>query len=146
MNTFFRFLAPTLCVALLASPAAAGPIVYQPTHPAFGGNPLNGPNLMNEANNQNHYVNEKGQTPASFGAFGSQSQLDLFNQRLQSLILDRVANSLSSSLFDANGKLQPGLVETSSFLISIVDQGNGTLLVTTLDKTTGASTSFLVTP
>ena len=56
------------------------------------------------------------------------------------------SNSLSSSLFDANGKLQPGIVETSSFLISIVDQGNGTLLVTTLDKSTGASTSFIVTP
>jgi curli production assembly/transport component CsgF len=146
MTLAIRLVAPALCAGLLALPAAAGPIVYQPTHPAFGGNPLNGPNLMNEANNQNHYVNEKGQTPASFGSFGSQSQLDLFNQRLQSLILDRVANSLSSSLFDANGKLQPGIVETSSFLISIVDQGNGTLLVTTLDKSTGASTSFIVTP
>lgn len=146
MKIAIPVLASALCAGLAASPVAAGPIVYQPTHPAFGGNPLNGPNLMNEANNQNHYVNEKGQTPASFGSFGSQSQLDLFNQRLQSLILDRVANSLSSSLFDANGKLQPGLVETSSFLISIVDQGNGTLLVTTVDKTTGASTSFLVTP
>lgn len=133
-----------IAAGLAMLPAAAGPIVYQPTHPAFGGSPLNGPNLMNEANSQNHYANEKGQTSAFGSAFGSQGQLDLFNQRLQSLILDRVANSLSSSLFDASGNLKPGVVETSTFLISIVDQGNGTLLVTTTDKSTGASTSFQV--
>ena len=45
---------------------------------------------------------------------------------------------------DASGNLQPGTVETSTFLINIVDQGNGTLLITTTDKSTGASTSFQI--
>jgi len=123
----------TLCVLLAALPAAlsAGPIVYTPVNPSFGGNPLNGPNLANSANSQNKFTD-----PSVQSLFGRtpQSQLDLFNQRLQSLILDRIANSLSSSLFDANGNL-----------ISIVQQSNGTLLITTLDKTTGASTQFEVT-
>ena len=134
----------TLCVLLAALPAAlsAGPIVYTPVNPSFGGNPLNGPNLANSANSQNKFTD-----PSVQSLFGRtpQSQLDLFNQRLQSLILDRIANSLSSSLFDANGNLKPGTVETSSFLITIVQQSNGTLLITTLDKTTGASTQFEVT-
>ena len=131
-------------LALLFFPAAAaaGPIVYQPVNPSFGGNPLNGPNLMNSANAQNKFtVDPNAQT--LFGR-SAQGQLDLFNQRLQSLILDRIANSLSDSLFDANGALKPGTVETSTFLINIVDQGGGVLLITTTDKSTGASTSFQI--
>ena len=133
----------TLCALLAAFPAAlsAGPIVYTPVNPSFGGNPLNGPNLLNSANSQNKFTD-----PSVQSLFGRtpQSQLDLFNQRLQSLILDRIANSLGSNLFDSSGKLKPGTVETSTFLISIVEQSNGTLLVTTVDKTTGASTQFEV--
>jgi len=132
-----------LFVLLVALPAAvgAGPIVYTPVNPSFGGNPLNGPNLLNSANSQNKFTD-----PSVQSLFGRtpQSDLDLFNQRLQSLILDRIANSLSSSLFDSSGNLKPGTVETSSFLITIVQQSNGTLLITTLDKTTGASTQFEV--
>lgn len=126
--------------ALLAGAAQATEIVYQPVNPSFGGNPLNGPHLLNMANIQNRYPVDPN-APPLFGR-GAQSQLDLFNQRLQSLILDRIANSVTSSLFDANGNLQPGTIETSTFLISIVDIGGGLLLITTTDKTTGASTSF----
>ena len=132
-------IAPLLLAFPLA--AAAGPLVYTPVNPAFGGNPLNGPNLLNEANAQNKLTDPN--ASSLFGRAGT-SQLDLFNQRLQSLILDRIATSLSSSLFDANGNLQPGTVETSTFIINIVDQGNGMLLITTTDKTTGASSSFQI--
>jgi curli production assembly/transport component CsgF len=130
-----------LAVLFIPAAALAGPIVYQPVNPSFGGNPLNGPNLMNQANSQNKFTD-----PNAGSLFGrsAQGQLDLFNQRLQALILDRIASSLSDSLFDSSGNLQPGTVETSTFLINIVDQGNGTLLITTTDKTTGASTSFQI--
>jgi curli production assembly/transport component CsgF len=128
-------------LAIPAAVAAAGPLVYTPVNPSFGGSPLNGPNLLNSANSQNKLTD-----PAAASLFrqASQSQLDLFNQRLQSLILDRVATSLTGSLFDANGNLKPGTVDTSTFSITIVDQGGGMLLITTIDKTTGASTSFTI--
>jgi curli production assembly/transport component CsgF len=134
-----RHLYLALALAFPAA-AAAGELVYQPVNPSFGGNPLNGPNLLNSANSQNKLTTD----PNAQSLFGrtAQSQLDLFNQRLQSLILDRIATSLSSSLFDSSGALKPGRVETSTFLIDILDQNNGTLLITTTDKTTGASTSF----
>ena len=134
-----------LCLSVIATLHAAGvaatEIVYTPVNPSFGGNPLNGPVLLNNANSQNKFTD-----PAfanAFSRFGSQSQLDLFNQRLQTLILDRIANSITGSLFDANGNLQPGTVETSTFIISIVAVPDG-LLITTTDKTTGASTSFQI--
>jgi curli production assembly/transport component CsgF len=126
----------------VSSGAFAGPIVYQPVNPSFGGNPLNGPNLLNQANAQNKLTDPN--ASSLFGRAG-QSQLDLFNQRLQALILDRIASSLSDSLFN-NGQLQPGVVDTSAFRIEIVSLANGNLLITTTDKATGASTSFEVTP
>ena len=48
----------TLYVLLAAFPAAlsAGPIVYTPVNPSFGGNPLNGPNLANQANSAGRTV------------------------------------------------------------------------------------------
>ena len=127
-----------MLLAVPAGTAMATEIVYQPVNPSFGGNPLNSAHLLNSANIQNKYPSDP--NAPSFGR-GS-SQLDLFNQRLQSLILDRIASSITGSLFDANGNLQPGTVETSTFLITIVDLGGGVLLITTTDKTTGASTSF----
>lgn len=135
-----RLLQTGVLVALLAGAANATEIVYQPVNPSFGGNPLNSAHLLNLANTQNRYPVDPN-APSFFGRT-QQSQLDIFNQRLQSLILDRIANSITSSLFDANGNLQEGTVETSTFLISIVDIGNGRLLITTTDKTTGASSSF----
>lgn len=131
----------TLAIVLVPLHTLAGPIVYQPVNPSFGGNPLNGPNLLNSANAQNKLTDPNA---SSFFGRGTQGQLDLFNQRLQSLILDRIASGLTDSLFDSSGNLQPGTVETSTFLINIADQGNGTLLITTTDKTTGASTSFQI--
>lgn len=134
------FLAAIL--ALLALPAGATEIVYTPVNPSFGGNPLNGTTLMNSANSQNKYTDPA--LERTLSRLTSQSQLDLFNQRLQSLILDRIATSITGSLFDSSGNLVPGQIETSSFLISIVDLGGGMLLITTTDKVTGASTSFQV--
>lgn len=131
---------PAVLVILIAGAAQATEIVYQPVNPSFGGNPLNSGHLQNLANSQNRFPTDPN-APSLFGR-AQQSQLDLFNQRLQSLILDRIASSITGSLSDANGNLQPGTVETSSFLISIVAIGDGMLLITTTDKMTGASTSF----
>lgn len=129
-------------VALLNLPAQATEIVYTPVNPSFGGNPLNGAMLLNSANAQNEFTDP--QFASALSRLTGQSQLDLFNQRLQSLILDRIASSISGSLFDSSGNLVPGQVETTSFIISIVDLGGGILLITTTDKVTGASTSFQV--
>jgi curli production assembly/transport component CsgF len=128
--------------AFLAWPslAAATNIVYTPVNPSFGGNPLNGPVLLNSANAQNSHKDPS----AANGGYTTPSALDTFNQRLQSMILDRVATSITGSIFDANGKLKTGTVDTSGFSIAIVDLGNGVLKITTTDKTTGASTTFQV--
>lgn len=123
---------------LLPGSVIAGPLVYTPVNPSFGGSPLNGPNLLNQANAQNKLTDP---AASSFFGRGAQSQLDLFNQRLQALILDRIATSLSDTLFDGD-QLKPGTVETSTFRIEVIQLAPDRLLIVTTDKTTGASTSF----
>lgn len=50
-------LGATLAAAglLLAGPATAGQLQYTPVNPSFGGNPLNGPNLLQSAQAQKRY-------------------------------------------------------------------------------------------
>lgn len=124
---------------LLAAAGAAGAseLVYQPTHPAFGGSPLNGAVLLNEANAQNTYKDPAAPRPRK-----PKTPLEQFNEKLQAAVLNRIANAISQDLFDSNGNLQPGTISTTDFIITIVDPGDGTLLITTVDKATGASSTF----
>jgi curli production assembly/transport component CsgF len=125
---------------LLTAPASATEMVYQPTNPSFGGNPMNGAVLLNSANAQNKHT-----APSNYsGGYTPQTALQAFNSRLQALIMDRLASSVTSSLFDANGNFQPGTIDTTNFTITIVDLGGGVMRITTTDKSTGASTTFEV--
>lgn len=113
--------------------------VYTPNNPSFGGNPLNGAVLLNSANAQNRF-----KAPSSSSSSQASSALESFNIRLQAMVLDRLATSLTGGLFDSAGNLIPGTINTSNFTINIVDIGNGMLRITTTDRVTGASTSFEV--
>lgn len=113
-------------------------IVYVPRNPSFGGNPNNGPGLLSSAQLQNKYDKDPDQT--------SKSALDQFNDTLQSIVLSRLASSISGGLFDpTTGNLVPGSITTSNFTIVITDLGGGRLRITTTDRSTGASTNFEVT-
>jgi curli production assembly/transport component CsgF len=115
-------------------------IVHAPINPSFGGSPLNGPVLLNSANAQNHYT-----ASSSSSGYKAPTALETFNQRLQSMILDKIASSVSGKLFDTNGNLKAGTtLSTDGFTVSIVDLLNGKLQVTTTDKATGATTTFEV--
>lgn len=133
-----RVARPLALLALLATAAApAGELVYQPTHPAFGGSPLNGAVLLNEANAQNTFKDPDAPRPRK-----PKTPLEQFNEKLQAAVLNRIANAISQDLFDPDGNLQPGTIETTDFTITIVDPGDGTLLITTVDKATGATSTF----
>ena len=131
-----------LLTLIVCTMVGATEIVYTPINPSFGGNPLYGPVLLNSANAQNRHTASS--DSGSYAGYKAPSALDSFNQRLQSMILDRMASKITGSIFDANGNLQPGIVETSTFKIAIGDLGNGLLQITTTDKTTGASTTFQI--
>lgn len=130
-----------LTVALTAAlPAAATDLVYRPVNPSFGGDPLNGPHLLNIANAQNRF---KDPEATATSPFGSQSSLQQFTDTLQRSILSRIASAVSGNVVDANGNLIPGTVTIGSITVTVVDLGT-TLRITTLDGSTGQSTVFEV--
>ncbi len=124
-------------IAMTSFMAEATELVYQPVNPNFGGNPLAGTFLLNSAQLQDDY-----EDPDSRDLVGTGSDLDRFNDLLQRSILSRIASNMSGALFDANGELVPGSLETSDFIIDIVDLGDGVLRITTTDKNTGDTSSF----
>lgn len=133
--------APMLFAPLLAGPSAhAGELVYQPLNPAFGGYPANGQHLLAVANATNKHT-EGGLGPSSLF---DQSPLAQFNQTLERTVLSQLAAAATSKLTGSDGKLLPGTFSTANFTITVIDLGGGMLRITTVDKTTGASTSFEV--
>jgi curli production assembly/transport component CsgF len=127
-----------LCV--IAAPSSATELVYTPVNPSFGGNPLNGPVLLNSAQAQNNHKDPN--DPAS--QFAEKTPLQQFNDNLERSVVGQLAAAATSSIMGPNGKLTPGTVETGNFRISVIDLGGGRLQITTTDKTTGAVTSFEV--
>lgn len=123
-------------LAALCANAQASELVYTPVNPSFGGNPLNGSVLMNQATAQNKFKEPVEST--------EQSSLDQFNTMLQSAILSRVSSAVTSSIVGTDGKLSPGVVETTDFTISITNLQSGMLQITTTDKRTGQTTQFQV--
>lgn len=127
-----------LCVAILCFcfPVLASDLIYTPTNPSFGGNALNGTVLLNSAQAQNSYKDPS--------LDDDESGLDDFNDSLQRSLLSRLTSTLSQSMVDEDGNLIPGTLETSDYIIDIVDQGDGTISVTTTEKLTGGSTTFVI--
>ncbi len=134
----------TLALAswILASQAAATELVYYPLNPSFGGSPLNGSVLLNSA----LATNKHSDPDIGSDKFGIEEQTPLqnFNDTLERSILSRLASVASSQIVGTDGNFIPGRIETDSFTIDVIDTGNGFLSITTLDRLTGASTTFQV--
>lgn len=139
INRSLVIVASLALMAGICSGVQASELAYVPNNPSFGGNPLNGPVLLNQAQAQNHYVEKS----SSSGASG-QTALTQFNSMLQSAILSRVSSAVTSSIVGANGQLVPGTVETTDFRIAITNLQGGLLQIVTTDKNTGQTTQFQV--
>ena len=133
------------CIALVMCwHAQATEMVYVPVNPAFGGNPLHGPNLLATAQAINNYKDSSHSGVSVAGGLSGQSALQQFNELLQRSILSRIATASASSVIGSDGKLIPGSLDTRDFTIEIVDLGGGLLQIKTTDKANGSSTSFQV--
>ena len=133
-----RYLPTIALLAFAVTAAHADELVYQPVNPSFGGSPLNGNWMLNQAQAQ-----DDNEDPDIVGR-SSRTDLDAFNELLQRSILSRLASAITSSVIGPGGELVPGTIETTDFIIDIVDLGGGLLEITTTDKITGDSTSFQV--
>jgi curli production assembly/transport component CsgF len=120
-------------LSVLAYPAGATSMQYRFINPSFGGDPGNGPFLLNEASAQNNKHPDP--TPAK-------SALDQFNQTLNNQILYRLSAKLVDAAFGESG-LQPGRYQMGSFVVDVATGADG-LTINILDTSSGAATTVQV--
>jgi curli production assembly/transport component CsgF len=89
-----------LMVAAIAAPACAGTLVYTPTNPSFGGNPLNGATLLGTAQAQNQHLPSTNSTGSSGSAALTPGQI--FAQQLTSQLYASLANKITTAIFGQN--------------------------------------------
>jgi curli production assembly/transport component CsgF len=85
---------------VLTGAASAGTLIYTPTNPSFGGNPLNGSFLLNEAQAQNHFTQSAGGSSTS----PALTQGQIFAQELTSQLYSSLANQITQSIFGENAQ------------------------------------------
>ena len=104
-------------------PTWATELVYTPVNPSFGGNPLNGTYLLNNATAQDRHKD-----PDLRSSSSSQSALERFTSQLESRLLSQVLTDIK----DGNS----GSLSTDQFIVNIIDD-SGNLTVQITDRGTG---------
>ncbi|PYY69543.1 curli production assembly protein CsgF [Pseudomonas jessenii] len=100
-------------------------LVYTPINPSFGGNPLNGTWLLNNAQAQNDYDDPdlKDRTTVA-----GTSALERFTSQLQSRLLGQLLDNISTG--------NTGSLSTDAFIVNVVDD-SGALTINVTDRATG---------
>jgi len=126
----------TAAIILVQTAASAGPLIYTPRNPNFGGSPFNGSVLLGEANAQNRFQN-----PATKAASAINSSQQ-FASQLQSTLLAYVGQNI------ANDILGPNRLPSGSFLVGTTQVSFNTIgseiTITITDTSTGGSTTIQV--
>jgi len=94
------FALPGVVVAAIGAPAFAGTLIYTPTNPSFGGNPLNGATLLGTAQAQNQHLPSS--TSGSSGGNNTLTPGQIFAQQLTSQLYASLANKITSAIFGQN--------------------------------------------
>lgn len=100
-------------------------LVYTPVNPSFGGNPLNGTWLLNNAQAQNDFDDPDLKKSAS--ATGT-SALERFTSQLQSRLLGQLMDNISAG--------NAGSLTTDAFVVNVIDD-SGALTIEVTDRATG---------
>lgn len=125
---------------LAASMGQTSELVYTPTNPSFGGNPMYGSYLLGSAQATSKH---EAKGPGGASPFTPKTPLQQFNETLERSILSQLASAASSQVLK-DGKFVPGVMETEGFRVNVIDLGGGNLRVVTTDKLTGDQNEFQV--
>ncbi|WHI45643.1 curli assembly protein CsgF [Microbulbifer sp. EKSA008] len=110
---------------------SATELIYEPVNPNFGGNPLNGTYLLQNAQSQDTH-----EDPDKVDSLYEQpSALDRFSDSLET----RLLNQLLTDVGDGNS----GELITDDFIVQIVDN-DGVLTVLITDRSTGDKSEIVV--
>lgn len=118
-------------VSIVPIAGSATELIYTPVNPSFGGNPLNGNYLLNNASAQNSKKDPK----SDKSPYSDSSSLDRFTDTLES----RLLSQLLTDVGDGND----GTLVTDDFIVNILDV-DGTLTITITDAVTGEISEIVV--
>lgn len=107
-------------------------LVYSPVNPSFGGNPLNGSWLLNNAQSQNDHTDS---SLRSRSTLNNTTALERFSSQLESRLLTQLLQDVQ------NG--QTGSLITGAFVVDIVDN-DGELSIQITDRATGDISEIIV--
>jgi len=133
-NTRYPSLIGAAFLAMLGS-AQAGTLVYTPTNPTFGGNPLNGSSLLGSAQAQNQFTQSG--SSGSGGLGGAPTPGQIFAQQLTSQLYSSLANQITQQIFGSNASTNGGGTFTfGGTTITYSKNANGAIDVTINDGQT----------
>ncbi|MCX7988337.1 MAG: curli assembly protein CsgF [Thermodesulfovibrio sp.] len=126
----FTVLIGLLSLAFMPGLAKSSELIFQFTNPSFGGNPLNGSFLLQQAQAQNKF---REKTPET-------SLLEQLNPMYQAQFLSKI---LEDAYENGGTNIQPGEYIIGGLIINVTKEpGKLTLLVT--DPATGQRTTYQV--
>ena len=118
----------SLAVFCIAHTSQATELIYTPVNPSFGGNPLNGNFLLQKAQSQNKHTAES----------AGLSFVDKFRDALERNII----NSLTRRI--ADGELVEGVYNTGEFLVEVVTDTDGSVIVNITNLDSGEVTIITI--
>jgi curli production assembly/transport component CsgF len=120
---------------MLAAPASAQDIVYQPVDPTFGGNPFNSAHLFGIANAINDYKDPKAAATAN-------TQQSIFARQLESRLLSALSSQIVDAIFGENPQERGTITfggQTIDFVRSLED-----VTLNIRDDTSGEVTTIVI--
>lgn len=110
-----------LMTSATAGGALASSLLYTPINPSFGGNPLNGPTLLQEGQAQNQFTNK--QSPGATTGLTAQTPGQIFASQLTSQLYASLANQITQAIFGKNAQ-KSGTFSFQGTTISFERVGN----------------------
>lgn len=144
--------ATALCMPGLFGTAFAGPLVYSPINPSFGGDPLNSSHLLGLASAQRTATAYDADTGDGGGDGGGgetpgSSDADLFVRQLQGRLMSALASQVTEAIFGQNPADQGTVVFGDTKVIFNRDEINGyiELVIEDLTGSTVIKVPLLIT-
>src|SRR5665213_1670312 len=127
----------TAAIILVQTAAYAGPLIYTPRNPNFGGSPFNGSALLSEANAQNHFTNPASKVSATATTAGQQ-----FANQVQSTLLSYEGQNVVNEILGPN-RIPSGSFTVGTTLVTF-SPANGQITIVIADTSAGTSTTIEV--
>jgi curli production assembly/transport component CsgF len=149
MAVYLKLFAAALVIAIPATAASAGDLVYTPINPSFGGNPGNSSHLLSIASAQKD-ATASDSTANSLGGGGtsatgtstSQTDAQLFVSQLEGRLLSALASQVTDAIFGTNPQ-DHGTVQFGDTTV-VFDRSLSAINLTITDYTTGEVTQISV--